>query len=157
MYILVRVIALLFHCALSVWRASLSAVHTAFVSEHFTGRARAALNSNYINYRLLYLTSFYKALHIKLVTCLEQIVLCTVSTAVQSVSSLDIFFRCARIKLLYIDINGIASYCIAYKKYIDISYKLDIPPSPSLYCPNAQWGGEFEWLKTLQGPQLENK
>ncbi len=25
-----------------------------------------------------------------------------------------------------------------------------------LYRPNARWGGEFEWLKTLQGPQLEN-
>ncbi len=25
-----------------------------------------------------------------------------------------------------------------------------------LYRPNAQWEGEFEWLKTLQGPQLEN-
>ncbi len=23
-----------------------------------------------------------------------------------------------------------------------------------LYRPNARWGGEFEWLKTLQGPQL---
>ncbi len=33
--------------------------------------------------------------------------------------------------LLYIDINGIASYHIAYKKYI--SYKLDIPPSPTVY------------------------
>ncbi len=41
------------------------------------------------------------------------------------------FFRCAHIKLLYIDINGIASYRIAYKKYIDISYKLDIPTSPT--------------------------
>ncbi len=41
-----------------------------------------------------------------------------------------IFFRCAHIKLLYIDINGIASYRIGYKEYIDISYKLDIPPSP---------------------------
>ncbi len=29
-------------------------------------------------------------------------------------------------------INGIASYRIAYKEYIDISYKLDIPPSPTL-------------------------
>ncbi len=25
-----------------------------------------------------------------------------------------------------------------------------------LYRPNARWGEEFEWLKTLQGPQLEN-
>ncbi len=25
-----------------------------------------------------------------------------------------------------------------------------------LYRPNARGGGEFEWLKTLQGPQLEN-
>ncbi len=25
-----------------------------------------------------------------------------------------------------------------------------------LYRPNARWEGEFEWLKTLQGPQLEN-
>ncbi len=24
-----------------------------------------------------------------------------------------------------------------------------------LYRPNARWGGEFEWLKTLQGSQLE--
>ncbi len=36
-------------------------------------------------------------------------------------------------KLLYIDINGIASYRIAYKEYIDVSYKLDIPPSPISY------------------------
>ncbi len=35
---------------------------------------------------------------------------------------IDIFFGCARIKL---DINGIASYRIGYKKYINISYKLD--------------------------------
>ncbi len=25
-----------------------------------------------------------------------------------------------------------------------------------LYRPNARWGGEFEWPKTLQAPQLEN-
>ncbi len=25
-----------------------------------------------------------------------------------------------------------------------------------LYRPNARWEGEFEWLKTFQGPQLEN-
>ncbi len=25
-----------------------------------------------------------------------------------------------------------------------------------LYRPNARWEGEFEWPKTLQGPQLEN-
>ncbi len=25
-----------------------------------------------------------------------------------------------------------------------------------LYCPNARWGGEFEWPKTLQASQLEN-
>ncbi len=25
-----------------------------------------------------------------------------------------------------------------------------------LYRPNAQLEGEFEWIKTLQGPQLEN-
>ncbi len=24
------------------------------------------------------------------------------------------------------------------------------------YRPNARWGGEVEWLKALQGPQLEN-
>ncbi len=36
------------------------------------------------------------------------------------------FFGCARIKL---DINGIALYRIAYKKYIDISYKLDMTAS----------------------------
>ncbi len=49
-----------------------------------------------------------------------------------SSAPLDIFFRCAHIKPLYIDINGIASYRISYKKYIDISYKLDIPPSPTI-------------------------
>ncbi len=55
-----------------------------------------------INYRVLCLTRLCKALHIKLVTCLEQIVLFTFSTAVQSVlSSLYIFFRCAHIKLAY--------------------------------------------------------
>ncbi len=25
-----------------------------------------------------------------------------------------------------------------------------------LYRPNARWEGQFEWLKTLQGPQLEH-
>ncbi len=58
--------------------------------------------------------------------------LCTLSAAAQTVSS-AIFFRCTRIKLLYIDINVIASYRIAYKENIDISYKLDIPPSPTLF------------------------
>ncbi len=73
--------------------------------------------------------SFFKALRIKLVTCLDQIVLCTFSAAGQSVLPRFIF-RCARIKPLYID-NGIASYRISYKEYIDILYKLDIPPSPN--------------------------
>ncbi len=68
---------------------------------------------------------FFKALHIKLVmfrtNCIMQFLRCS------SVCVLPrIFFRCARIKLLYIDINDIASYRIAYKEYIDISYKLDI-------------------------------
>ncbi len=49
------------------------------------------------------------------------------------------FFRCARIKLLYIDINGIASYRITYKEYIDISYKLDIPPSPTSCIANIDF------------------
>ncbi len=31
--------------------------------------------------------------------------------------------RCARIKLLEIDISGIASYRMAYKEYIDVWYK----------------------------------
>ncbi len=47
--------------------------------------------------------------------------------AAQSVSSLDIFFQMRSY------IYGTASYRIAYKKYIDISYKLDIPPSPCMY------------------------
>ncbi len=52
------------------------------------------------NYRLIYFTIFFIALHIKLVTCLEQSVLFTFSAAFQAVpSSLDIFFRCAHIKL----------------------------------------------------------
>ncbi len=91
---------------------------------HLTGRA--ALNWNY---RLLYLTSFFKALHIKLVTCLEQIILCTFSTDVQSVSSLDIFSDAL-----------VSNYCISILKVFlhtvslikNISHKLDIPPSPSL-------------------------
>ncbi len=74
--------------------------------------------------------SFFKALRIKLVTCLEQIVLCTFSAAGQSVLPRFIS-RCARIKPLYIDINGIDSYRISYKEYIDILYKLDIPSSPN--------------------------
>ncbi len=36
-----------------------------------------------------------------------------------------------------------------------IKYRVSVP-IPSLYPPNARWGGEFEWPKTLQGPQLEN-
>ncbi len=44
------------------------------------------------------------------------LLLCTLSAVFQSVSSLDVFFRCACIKLLYIDIKVIASYRIAYKK-----------------------------------------
>ncbi len=74
---------------------------------------------------------------ITLVTCLKQIVLCTFCAAAQSVSSLDIFsvlIFSAHIKLLYIDINDISLYRIAYKKiYIDISYKLDIPPSLKMH------------------------
>ncbi len=57
----------------------------------------------------LYYLSFFKALNIKLVTCLEQIGSCTFSAGAESVSS-AIFFRCAHIKQLYIDINVIASY-----------------------------------------------
>ncbi len=49
-----------------------------------------------------------------------------------SVCVLRYIFRCAHFKRLYIDINGIALYRIAYKEYIDISYKLDIPPSPTV-------------------------
>ncbi len=30
-----------------------------------------------------------------------------------------------------VDINRVASFHIVYKKYNDVSYKLDIPPSPS--------------------------
>ncbi len=74
----------------------------------------------------------FKALHIKHVTCLEQSVLCTFSAASHSVSSsLEILFRCAHNKL---DINGIVSYRITYKN-INISYKLDIPPSPTTNIP----------------------
>ncbi len=66
------------------------------------------------NYKLgYYVLPVFKGLNLKLVTCLEQIGSCTFSAAAQSVSS-AIFFRCARIKLRYIDINGIASYRIAY-------------------------------------------
>ncbi len=61
--------------------------------------------------------SFFKALH-KAVTCLEQIVLCTSSSAaVQSVSSLDIFSD-ALVSTTVYQYNGIASYRIAYKGYI---------------------------------------
>ncbi len=76
----------------------------------------------------------FKALHIKPVTGLEQIVFCTFSAAVQSVSSLDIkFFRCARIKVLYrLSILTVLLHTVSLIKiYIDISYKLDIPPSPT--------------------------
>ncbi len=70
-----------------------------------------------LNYMLLYLTSFFLKLFM----------------LSSSVCVLHCIFRCARFQttVQYIDINGIASYHIAYKKYIDISYKLDKPPSPS--------------------------
>ncbi len=50
------------------------------------------------------------------------------SSSVCVLLPIDFYFGCTRIKL---DINGIASYCIAYKKYFDISCKLDISPSPT--------------------------
>ncbi len=62
------------------------------------------------------------------------------SSSVCVLLPIDTFFGCARIKLY---INGIASYRIAYKKYIDISYKLDILPSPS----EERW----HWLSTSEG------
>ncbi len=46
--------------------------------------SRFKLKLESIGYRLLYLTSFLKTLDIKLVTCLEQIVLSTFSETVQS-------------------------------------------------------------------------
>ncbi len=40
------------------------------------------------------------------------------------------YFSDALVSNYYIDINGIASYHIAYKEYNNILYKIDIPPSP---------------------------
>ncbi len=77
-----------------------------------------------LNYRLLYLTSFlkpfsYKVCHMFRTNCIMHFLRSS------SVRVLRYIFRCAHIKLLYIDINGIALYRIAYKENIDISYKLD--------------------------------
>ncbi len=85
--------------------------HAAFLSEHMTGRA--ALNWNY---KLLYFMSFftspsYKACHMFRTKCIMPF-LCSSSVCV--LFPIDIFFRCTCIKL---NINGIASYRIAYKKY----------------------------------------
>ncbi len=152
MYILVRVIALLLHCA-SVWRACARSAalvqwslwssaenlkaegsctsdskmeifpwlsniyrwrlylwnvsyafrktaHLKHVSVSGTRSLSVRALLNKLNYRLLYLTSIFKALHIKFVTCLEQIVLCTFSIAAQSVSS-TVFSDALVFKLLY--------------------------------------------------------
>ncbi len=39
-----------------------------------------------------------------------------------------LYFSDALVSNYYIDINGIASYHIANKEYINILYKIDIPP-----------------------------
>ncbi len=76
-----------------------------------------------------YLMRFFKALHIKLDTFRTNCIMHLLHS-----SSVCFFpryvFRCAHIKLLYINIKGIASYRIAYREYIYISYKLNISPSP---------------------------
>ncbi len=177
MYILVRVIALLFHCAPSVWRArskwslwslaenqqngNISNVYrwriylwnvsyalgkTArlkHIKQHLCQRHTQPfcqsiwqgecepLYTETLNYRLLYLTSFFfkalnKACHMFRTNCIMHFL------RRSSVCVLPrYFFQMRSIKLLYININSIASY-IAYKEYIDMLYKLDIPPSPSL-------------------------
>ncbi len=169
MYILVRVIALLFHCAPSVWRArskwslwslaenqqngNISNVYrwriylwnvsyalgkTArlkHIKQHLCQRHTQPfcqsiwqgecepLYTETLNYRLLYLTSFFLKPLIKLVTCLEQIVLCTFSAEVQSVSSLDIFFRCA-----------LSNYCISI---LTVLLHISLIKNISICCTNS--------------------
>ncbi len=106
-------------------RESLAVAHAVFLSEHLT--ASCFKLYEIINYRLLYLSSlFFKAFHIKLVTCLEQIVLCTFSTAVQSVSSLDIFSD-ALVSNYCISILTVLLHTVSLIKYISI-YR------PALVC-----------------------
>ncbi len=59
-----------------------------------------------------------------------------------------IFFRCTRIKLLCIDINGIASYRTAHKEFIDMLYKLDTPPSPSALL-SLSLKDTADWLQSV--------
>ncbi len=105
--------------------ASLSAAHG--LSVRASDGASASHFKLKLNYRLLYLTSFFKALHMKFVTCLEQIVICTSSTAAQSVS---ISYRCACIKLC-ISILRVLPHIVSLIKKISI-YRTNsiLLPSP---------------------------
>lgn len=64
-----------------------------------------------------------------------------------------LFFRS---KLLYININGIATSYIVYKIYIDILYKFDIPSSPMYLQSNilswVQLGMQVREVLTLAFP-----
>ncbi len=118
-----------------LWNVSYAFRKTAWVSVSGTRSlsVRAVLNWNKtIGF---YILRVFKALHIKFVTCLEQIVLCTFSTAAQSVSS-----------AIFSDAL-VSNYSIAYKEYIDILYKLDIPPSPSLLW----WAVTCMWISERCG------
>ncbi len=59
-----------------------------------------------------------------------------------------------RVKALEITISTIRAIIKNFQstKMLKICQEEDV----CLYRPNARWGGEFEWLKTLQGSQLEN-
>uniref|UniRef100_A0A671LSH3 ER lumen protein-retaining receptor 2-like n=1 Tax=Sinocyclocheilus anshuiensis TaxID=1608454 RepID=A0A671LSH3_9TELE len=46
---------------------------------------------------------------------------------------------CVPMRSYQTTVNGIASYRIAYKENIDISYKLDIPPSPTCIHSLIMW------------------
>ncbi len=59
-----------------------------------------------------------------------------------------------RFKALKIPISTIRAIIKRFQstKKLQICLEEDV----CLYHPNTRWGGEFEWPKTLQGPQLEN-
>ena len=81
------------------------------------------------NKTINYVLPVFKGLNMKLVIFKTNWI-CTFSVRAQSVSSA--IFSDALASNYCISINGIASYRITYEENIKISYKLDIPPSPSV-------------------------
>ncbi len=96
---------------------------------------------------ILYLARFLN--HIKLATCLEQIVLCTFSIGVQSVSSLGIFFSprnslFSTVLNIHMPVFGNEHVQYCFNGHFKIWLKCTTPlhAACALWCKQAQHGWE---------------